>query len=253
MKPAHIFLFLVISGLILPVFAVSPARAGSPFYLTVERSFTTTEKPQIRLDYTRVDKPMLVRVLRPKSLEGFLDGQMQISRSYEQPVSDLNPGHYFLTGLNTMKSPVKAFRDMVEPSFRKGFKETAFNHAIQDTTPGDLATPPEEIIHGPPQGFTLVRETSIDLQFMGTSVNDPGWWFGDTAWREDRYKIRTITLDPLPDGVYLIQAVQGKTEAQCLMQVSSLSVQVKQSTEQLVVRVVDRQLNPVAGADVSFR
>ncbi len=88
---------------------------------------------------------------------------------------------------------------------------------------------------------------------MGTAANDLGWWFGDNAWREDRYKIRKIELDPLPDGVYLIQAVQGKTEAQCLMQVSSLSVQVKQSTEQLVVRVIDRQMDPVSGAGVSFR
>jgi alpha-2-macroglobulin len=47
--------------------------------------------------------------------------------------------------------------------------------------------------------------------------------------------------------------VQGKTEAQCLMQVSSLAVQVKQSSEQLVVRVINRALDPVAGAVVSYR
>ena len=98
-----------------------------------------------------------------------------------------------------------------------------------------------------------MRDTFIDLKYLGTAVNDLGWWFGENAWHEDRYKIRKIDLDPLPDGVYLIQAVQGKTEAQCLMQVSSLSVQVKQSTAQLVVRVIDRGLTPVSGAGVSFR
>ena len=37
------------------------------------------------------------------------------------------------------------------------------------------------------------------------------------------------------------------------MQVSSLAVQVKQSTEQLVVRAINRELDPVAGAVVSYR
>ncbi len=253
MKHNHILSPLLAAVFSLLVLSVPPAFAGSPFYLTVERSFSTAEKPQIRLDYTSTDKPMLVRILRPENLERFLDGQLQISRSYEQPVTELNPGHYFITGLNKMESPLKVTRNMLDPKFRKNFNDTAFSKAIQDTTPGQVALPPEEIMHGPPRGFSVVRDTFIDLKYMGTAVNDLGWWFGEKAWSEDRYKIRKITLDPLPDGVYLIQAVQGKTEAQCLMQVSSLSVQVKQSTEQLVVRVIDRQLNPVAGAAVSFR
>ena len=237
----------------LPVIAAAPAFAGSPFYLTVERSFSNTEKPQVRLDYTSTEKPMLVRILRPENLERFLDGQFQISRSYEQPVTELNPGHFFITGLNKMESPLKVTRNMLDPKFRETFKDTSLSKAIQDTTPGQIALPPEEIIQGPPAGFAVVRDMFIDLKYLGTAVNDLGWWFGEKAWSEDRYKIRKIELDPLPDGVYLIQAVQGKTEAQCLMQVSSLSVQVKQSTEQLVVRVIDRQLNPISGAGVSFR
>jgi len=183
MKLTHILFFLAAIGLVPPLTAVSPAHAGSPFYLTVERSFSNAEKPRIRLDYTTVDKPMVVRVLRPDKLERFLDGQFQISRSYEQPVSELNPGHYFLTGVNTMKSPVKIFRNMLDTDFRKGFRETSLNRSILDTTPGELTTPPEEIMHGPPRGFSLVRETYIDLQYSGTSVDDLGWWFGDTVTR----------------------------------------------------------------------
>jgi hypothetical protein len=235
------------------VIAAAPALAGSPFYLTVERSFSNAEKPQVRLDYTSAEQPMLVRILRPENLERFLDGQFQISRSYEQPVTELNPGHFFITGLNKMESPLKTARNMLDPKFRAVFKDTSLSKAIQDTTPGQIALPPEDIIQGPPAGFAVVRDMFIDLKYMGTAVNDLGWWFGENTWREDRYKIRKIELDPLPDGVYLIQAVQGKTEAQCLMQVSSLSVQVKQSTEQLIVRTIDRQLNPIGGAGVSFR
>ncbi|MFH0996369.1 MAG: alpha-2-macroglobulin family protein [Pseudomonadota bacterium] len=244
LMPAMVFALSVIAA---------PALAGSPFYLTVERSFSNAEKPQVRLDYTSTEQPMLVRILRPENLERFLDGQFQISRSYEQPVTELNPGHFFITGLNKMESPLKTARNMLDPKFRATFKDTSLSKAIQDTTPGQIALPPEDIIQGPPAGFAVVRDMFIDLKYMGTAVNDLGWWFGENTWREDRYKIRKIELDPLPDGVYLIQAVQGKTEAQCLMQVSSLSVQVKQSTEQLVVRVIDRQLNPIGGAGVSFR
>ena len=243
----------LLSAVIISLIAVHSSFAGSPFYLTVEKSFSNTENPQIRLDYTSTDKPMLVRVLRPENLELFLDGQFQISRSYEQPTTELNPGHFFITGLNKMESPLKATRSMLDPKFRNTFKGTAMNKAILDTTPGQIALPPEEIMQGPPRGFSVVRDTFIDLKYNGTAVNDMGWWFGDEKWNENRYKIRKIELDPLPDGIYLVQAVQGKTEAQCLMQVSSLSVQVKQSTEQLIVRVIDRQLNPVAGAVVSFR
>ncbi|MDO9112119.1 MAG: MG2 domain-containing protein, partial [Desulfatirhabdiaceae bacterium] len=253
MKRIRFLSLMLAMVLSLPVIAASPALAGSPFYLTVERSFSHTEKPQVRLDYTSTEKPMLVRILRPENLERFLDGQFQISRSYEQPVTELNPGHFFVSGLNKMESPLKTARNMLDPKFRATFKDTALSKAILDTTPGQIALPPEEIVQGPPAGFAVVRDMFIDLKYMGTAVNDLGWWFGEKAWREDRYKIRKIELDPLPDGVYLIQAVQGKAEAQCLMQVSSLSVQVKQSTEQLIVRVIDRQLNPISGAGVSFR
>jgi alpha-2-macroglobulin len=244
---------LLSAGLLLTVWAVCPASAGSPFYLTVDRSFASTEKPQLRLDYTISRKPMVVRVLRPRHLERFLDGQLHLSRSYEPPVTELNPGYYFVTGLNAVESPLKALRAMLDVDFRKSLTGTALNKAILDTTPGNLAARPEQIVPGPPEGFAVVREYYEDLEYGGKGANDLGWWFADEAWREDRYQIRKIELDPLADGVYLVQAVQGKTEAQCLLQVSSLAVQVKQSSEQLVVRVMNRSLDPVAGATVSIR
>lgn len=235
------------------VAAASFAFAGSAFYLTAERSFSTAEKPLIRIDYTDSVKPMILRVLRPKSLEQLLEGQFQISRSYEEPVSELNLGHYFVKGLNSAESPLASFRRMLSPDFRHTFKDTPVHDSVPPPGRGPLATPPEKVIHGPPAGYEVVREYYPDLQQGGASATDPGWWFGDTYWSEDRYKIKQLSLDPLPDGVYLVQAVQGPAEAQCLMQVSSLSVQVKQSSEQLVVRVIDRELNPVTGAAVSYR
>ena len=233
----------------------SPARvtAGSPFYLTVDRSFTNSERPEVRLDYTLTQKPLQLRVLKPQNLERFLDGQLQISRSYEAPVNELNPGHYFVKGLNKAQSPLRSFRGMLDGDFRKSLKDTPLHQAMQDTSQTELASVPEQVIIKAPAGFTQVAERFIELEFGGTKVNDLGWWFSESAWDESRYRIRKLDLEPLPDGVYLLQAVQGKTEAQCLLQVSSLSVQVKQSSAQLVIRVITRQLDPVAGATVRYR
>ncbi len=252
MKTGRFASWFLVAGLLL-VFGLSEAFAGSPFYLTVGRSFSNTESPEVRLDYRDASKPMLVRVIRPNSLERFLEGQFQVSRSYEEPVTELNPGYYFAKGLNKMASPLKVFRGMLDPGFRKSFKDTAFNNAIVEAGARSLVGTPEQLVLGPPAGFTTVRDYYVDLQYGGADAGDLGWWFGAKTWREDKYKVRTIPLDPLPDGIYLIQAVQGKTEAQCLMQVSSLSVQVKQSTEQLLVRVINRQSEPVGGASASYR
>ncbi len=227
--------------------------AGSPFYLTAERSFTNTEAPNIRLDYTLTDQPMLFRVLKANNLESFLDGQFNVSRSYEQPVSELNPGHYFAKGLNNAQSPLQLLRGMLDVEFRKSLKETNFSGSVLTVTEKPLVSVPQQVLVAPPKGFTVVKESYLDLLRNGQQTHDLGWWFNEDTWSEHRYKVRQIALDLLPDGIYLLQAVQGKNEAQCLIQVSSLAVQVKQSSEQLLVRAMNRDLQPLAGAKVSYR
>ena len=239
--------------IMLLLLTTTTAQAGSPFYLTAERSFSQHENPDIRLDYTNTEQPMLLRVLKPNNLDSFLDGQFNISRSYEQPVSELNPGYYFAKGLNQADSPLHLLRSMLDIEFRKSLKDSAFSHAIINVTEKPIAAVPQHILVAPPAGFQVIKEHYLDLQHNGANTQDLGWWFGQEAWSEGRYKVRQITLDPLPDGVYLLQAVQGKTEAQCLVQVSSLAVQVKQSSEQLLVRIMDRDLQPVANANISYR
>ena len=240
--------------LLLAILLTSTASwAGSPFYLTAERSFTNTEAPNVRLDYTLTDQPMLLRVLKANNLETFLDGQFNVSRSYEQPVSELNPGHYFAKGLNDAQSPLKLLRGMLDVEFRKSLKETNFSGSVLTVTEKPLVSVPQQVLVAPPKGFTVVKESYLDLLRNGQQTHDLGWWFNEDTWSEHRYKVRQVALDPLPDGIYLLQAVQGKNEAQCLIQVSSLAVQVKQSSEQLLVRAMNRDLQPLAGAKVSYR
>lgn len=246
-------LLFTLTFLVLAMAMSCTAQAGSPFYLTAERSFSDKESPGIRLDYTVTDQPMLVRVLKANNLESFLDGQFNVSRSYEQPVSELNPGHYFAKGLNAAKSPLKLFRGMLDVEFRKSLKETNFGGSVVTVTEKPLVSVPQQILVAPPSGFQVVKESYLDLQHNGTATQDLGWWFDQDAWSENRYKVRQVALEPLPDGIYLLQAVQGKTEAQCLIQVSSLAVQVKQSSEQLLVRAMNRDLQPVANAKISYR
>ncbi|NJA05944.1 alpha-2-macroglobulin [Methylococcaceae bacterium WWC4] len=238
---------------LLTLACAGPAWAGSPFYLTAERSFSNTESPAVRLDYTVTDQPMLLRVLKADNLENFLDGQFNVSRSYEQPVNELNPGHYFAKGLNNAQSPLKLLRGLLDVEFRKALKETNFSGSVLTVTEKPQVSVPQQILVAAPKGFSVVRESYLDLQRNGRQTHDLGWWFNEDAWSENRYKVRQVTLEPLPDGLYLLQAVQGKTEAQCLIQVSSLAVQVKQSSEQLLVRTMNRDLQPVAGAKVSVR
>jgi alpha-2-macroglobulin len=227
------------------------ARAGSPFYLTVERSFANGEHPEVRIDFVRETTPIVLRVLRPQDVDRFLDGQLNVSRAYEEPLADINPGHYVVRGLNLVTSPLAKLRAALKRDFRRSLKSNPQDQSLRPPVHGDVASAPDEITQGPPQGFTLVREEYLDLQKGGrisAGLYDDSWW-----GFSNRYQVRTVTLDPLPDGLYLLQATQGKAEAQALLQVSSLSVQVKQSSTQLVVRVIDREHKPVAGATVEYR
>jgi uncharacterized protein YfaS (alpha-2-macroglobulin family) len=238
-------------GVLVALSAAAPARAGSPFNLTVERSFATDERPVVRLDFTDQRTPLVVRVLRPRKLEQFLDGQLDLARSYEEPLAAINPGHYLIRGLNRTGSPLELLRRTLSVDFRKSFGGTEFNLPLRPIAAADVAAAPAELTQGPPRDFDVVREEFVDLQKGG--VEPTGLYDFDDDAMGGRYQVRDVLLDPLPDGIYLVQGTQGRIEAQALLQVTSLAVQVKQSSTELVIRVIDRGLRPVAGAAVAYR
>jgi len=240
--------------LVVGVFATVSAEAGSPFYLTVERSFAPDEKPAVRIDFVRESQPVRVRVLRPDNLETFLDGQLQIRRSYEEPRAAINPAHYLTKGVNLVQSPLDLLRRALSVDLRKSLDDE-FGTPLQHPGSGSLVKVPPEIQVRAPKGFKLEREYFIDLQKGGVERFNslPGFDDGGSYWYGSRYQQRILELDPLPGGVYLVQALQGDNEAQVLVQVSALSMQIKQSSRQILTRVLDRAGAPVGGAKVSFR
>ncbi len=230
------------------------AYAQDRFYLTVERSFAPNEAVKVRLDFVNQHVPLVLRVLRPKSVESFLDGQLNLSRSYELPLTDLNGGHYLLRGMNEVRSPLVLLRRLLSVDFRDGFGGADFKSALRaEAYPRELVTAPRELSIGAPAGFEIVREHFIDLQGGG---DIPKGLYGNWGWPPSddyRFKVREIAIDPVPDGIYLLQGVQNRSEAQALLQVSAITTQVKQSSNQLLVRVLDRAGKPVSGATVALR
>jgi hypothetical protein len=233
--------------------ATPDAEAQSSFYLTFERSFSTNEDVQLRLDYTAREKPFHLRVLRPKSIETFLEGQLSISRSYEEPRAAINPGHFLAAGINNVSFPLQSFRQLLGVEFRQGWNGL-LSPPLRDGGSGDpYISTPKRVVHEPPAGFEVAKDIRLDMQRGGTTPDDTWWWFFDQAPETGSFTVRTISLGTLPSGIYLVQVVQEDDEAQALLQVSEISLQVKQSTRSLSVRAVHRDGSPASGATVSVR
>lgn len=245
---------LFMAWCVLGVAAVtSPAVwAQSSFYLTFERSFSTREDVQLRVDYSERKDPFTVRVLRPTEVGRFLDGQFVVSRSYEEPRAALNPAYFLSKGVNALESPVRAFQKLLSAEFRNSFGEEV-SPSLRSPGARAVVGQARKLVYEPPPGFEMMREFGVDLRRGGTSVEDSWWWFFDEASDDWGFKVNMVNLGRLPSGLYLVQVLQGEQEAQALLQVSELSVQVKQSSNDLVVRAIDRDGRAVSGATVEYR
>jgi 5-hydroxyisourate hydrolase-like protein (transthyretin family) len=232
--------------------SVQNLHAQSLFYLTFERSFSPNEETQLRIDYSNVEEPFHVRVLKPVQIEKFLDGQIQISRSYEEPRAALNPAYYLGEGLNRTKAPMQGFRKLLAPEFRQQWNGL-LSPPLRASTEKKVISSPKKVIHEPPAGFEIVADFHLDLQRGGSTPSDQWWWFFNQGPSGSAYTVRTASLGKLPVGLFLVQAVQGDNEAQALLQVSNASVQIKQSSRDLAVRVIDRSSVPLVGVKIAAR
>lgn len=108
-----LFLFYIIT--------ISNKTYASPFYITIENSFSPNEDPTLRLDFQDNLTEMELRILKPKNMDNFLDGQLNISRTYEEPSSKLNPGYFVANGLNNIDLPLRKLRKIVAHQFKSKF------------------------------------------------------------------------------------------------------------------------------------
>jgi len=227
--------------------------AAKPVYLTVSRTFGTAEKPVVEVAFERRG-PVELRVLKPDALDAFLQKQADVRRAYLQAEAKANPGHYLARGLNAVRTPGTFLERALDEGLRRDLAEAAPRKPEDWSGRGHIVTlaeGPERLV-AIPAGTTLVssRWLNLDLGGADRDYTVPGFdlYGGTSGWEE-----RRVELEPLPAGVYLLQLVQGRVEGQVILVVTDLKVQVKQADGEVLVRVADRGLGPLAGAEVSVR
>jgi hypothetical protein len=161
-----------------------------------------------------------------------------------------------MKGINGIGSPFALLRRSLTEKFRNSLGDE-FNLPIRPSSPGPLVRVPKRTIINKPKEFETVQETYVDLQLgnekkPGSVPGFDQYWANDW-WGDGRYIQRDLILETLPSGIYLVQVVQGNSEAQAILQVSSHAVQVKQSTSELLIRVIDRKGQPVAKLNAAIR
>ncbi len=233
---------------LLAALTLAGAAAAKPLYITVPRAYGTEEPVAVDVAFNSKG-PVELRVLKPDSLDAFIQAQGDLRRAYEEPPVLENPGRALSRGLNGVRLPSTyllysfstEFRDTVSPAMPK--------RAPEDTAPrlNQMAQGPDKLV-GVPSGFSVVRSQwlNLDLGGAGVDFSVPGF----SSWGGGGFQERRVMLAPLPAGTYVLQLVQGKIEGQVVLVVTDLTVQLKQTDGQVLVRVAGRDQKPRPGAQV---
>lgn len=229
--------------------ASAGVAAAKPLYITVPRSYGTDEP--VAVDVAFEDKgPVELRVLKPDNLDAFIRAQGDMRRAYETPPSHANPGRALSRGLNAVRSPGTFLLYALDEGFRRQVAP-----GLPSRPPPPPARPLAQVAEGPeklvgtPQGFSVVRSQWLNLDLGGSEreFDVPGF---DTTGYSSGFQERRVLLAPLPAGTYVLQLVQGRVEGQVVLVVSDLTVQLKQTDGEVLVRVAGRNQQPRAGAAV---
>ncbi|QDE94899.1 MULTISPECIES: MG2 domain-containing protein [Myxococcus] len=228
---------------------LSGVALAKPLYITVPRSYGTQEP--VAVDVAFEDKgPVELRVLKPENLDAFIRAQGDLRRAYQTPPTLKNPGRALSRGFNAVRTPGMFLLDTLNPAFRDEVGEV-LPRSPQTSGSGEplakVAEGPERLV-GVPPGFTVARSQWLNLDLGGAErdFNVPGF----NASGPSGFQERRVTLAPLPAGTYVLQMVQGRVEGQVVLVVSDLTVQLKQTDGQVLVRVAGRDQKPREGAEV---
>ena len=223
--------------------------SAKPLYITVPRAYGSSEPVGVDVAFESKG-PVELRVLKPASTDAFIRAQGDIRRAYETPPVLANPGNALSRGLNAVRPP---------GSFLLYALGTPFRDAVAPGLPQRPPPPPGRALArvsegmaklvGVPAGFSVVRSQWLNLDLGGSEreFNVPGF---DTFGYDSGYQERHLELAPLPAGTYILQIVQGQVEGQVVLVVTDLTVQLKHTDGQVLVRVAGRDQKPRAGAEV---
>ncbi|MCP3101050.1 MG2 domain-containing protein [Myxococcus sp. K15C18031901] len=234
---------------VLTALVVSGVALAKPIYITVPRAYGTQEP--VAVDVAFEDKgPVELRVLKPDDVDAFIRAQGDLRRAYETPPTMNNPGRALSRGLNAAHGPGGWLLHALNPTFRDTVGDVL--PAAPDV-PGS-SEPLAKVSEGPkklvgvPKGFTVARSQWLNLDLGGAErdFNVPGF---DTSGGYG-FQERRVVLAPLPAGTYVLQLVQGLVEGQVVLVVSDLTVQLKQTDGEVLVRVAGRDQKPAVGAKV---
>ncbi|WP_426756642.1 MG2 domain-containing protein [Myxococcus sp. Y35] len=233
----------------LSALVLSGMALAKPLYITVPRSYGSQEP--VAVDVAFEDKgPVELRVLQPENLDAFIRAQGDLRRAYQTPPTLKNPGRALSRGFNAVRTPGMFLLDALNPGFRDVVGDVLPRPPEVPGSGEPLATVAEgpERLVGVPPGFKVARSQWLNLDLGGAErdFNVPGFYAsGPSGFQE-----RRVTLAPLPAGTYVLQLVQGRVEGQVVLVVSDLTVQLKQTDGQVLVRVAGRDQKPRAGAEV---
>ncbi|MCY0999041.1 MG2 domain-containing protein [Myxococcus sp. MISCRS1] len=234
---------------VLAAVALSGVAMAKPLYITVPRAYGSGEP--VAVDVAFEDKgPVELRVLKPDNLDAFIRAQGDLRRAYQTPPTMNNPGRALSRGVNAVTLPGHWLLN----SLNVGFRDTV-NDALPEAAdvPGS-SEPLAKVSEGPkklvgvPPGFTVTRSQWLNLDLGGAErdFNVPGFSSGGGYGFQER----RVLLAPLPAGTYVLQLVQGLIEGQVVLVVTDLTVQLKQTDNEVLVRVAGKDQKPAVGAQV---
>ncbi len=222
---------------------------AKPIYITVPRSYGTQEPVAVDVAFAG-NEAVELRVLKPNNLDTYVREQANLRRAYVAPTTIVNPGRHLARGLNAVSHPGEFLLRALDPSFRKNLSGTMpAMPSLSGRALSDLDEGQEKLVNIP-VGLVLVRSEWLNLDLGGTDrgFDVPGF----DMWSSSRsgFQERRVTLKPLPAGVYVLQLVQGRVEGQVTLVVSDLSVQLKQTDGEILVRTAGRDQKPRKNAAV---
>ena len=174
-----------------PLAAAAPALA-KPLYLTVNRTFSTTEHPVVDVAFQNRG-PVELRVLKPTDLDKYLASQANLRRVWDEPSTTHNPGRALSRGINAVRGPGQYLLFALDPELRSSLAPALGERAEQEATATlRVAEGPKKLV-GVPGGMELVRSQWLNLDLGGAdrAFDVPGFdsWSGDSGFQERRVSL----------------------------------------------------------------